>query len=138
MYRLLKLTTLLLCLFLSTQSYAQDFVYQFRSPAFGGNPLNNFMLNAAQLQNDFQEESTSRDRFERDPLRDFEESLNRQVLSQISRQLIRDQFGEASLEEGQYEIGNYLIDVVPAADGVQITILDEATGSETTVTVPYF
>ncbi|WKN42131.1 curli production assembly/transport component CsgF [Tunicatimonas pelagia] len=119
---------------------AQDFVYQPTNPAFGGSYLNyNWMLSSAQAQNDFQEEGdSSRGRFERDPLDDFEESLNRQLLSQLSRNLYQDQFGEGGLEEGQYELGNYLIDVAPTGEGIQITILDTGTGSETTVSVPYF
>jgi len=134
----IRLIALGIFLITTSQVQAQDLVYQPRNPAFGGNPLNSFMLNAAQAQNGFEDERTDRSRINRDPLRDFEESLNRQVLSQLSRQLIRNQFGEDGLQEGQYEIGNYLIDVVPAADGIQINILDEGTGSETRITVPYF
>ena len=119
--------------------FAQDFVYQPQNPAFGGSYLNySWMLSSAQAQNGFEGEQSSRDRFDRDPLQDFEESLNRQVLGQITRNLFNNQFGEEGLQEGQYEIGNYQIDVIPTGDGIQITILDSGTGSETTVSVPYF
>lgn len=119
---------------------AQDFTYQPTNPAFGGNYLNyGWMLSSAQAQNGFTEEQEDyRSRFDRDPLEDFEQSLNRQILSQLSRQLTNDQFGEGGLQEGQYEIGNYQIDVVPGAEAIQITILDASTGSQTTVSVPYF
>ena len=121
-------------------AYAQDFVYQPTNPAFGGNNFNyGWLLSSAQAQNGFTEEQDDvRSRFDRDPLQDFEQTLNRQILSQLTRQLTQDQFGEGGLQEGQYEIGNYQIDVAPGADAIQITILDITTGSQTTVSVPYF
>jgi len=121
-------------------TYAQDFTYQPQNPAFGGSYLNyGWMLSSAQAQNGFTGEDGLLDsRFDRDPLEDFEQSLNRQILSRISRELISDQFGEEGLAEGQYEIGNYQIDVSPGGEGIQINILDTSTGSETTVSVPYF
>ena len=119
---------------------AQDFVYQPQNPAFGGSYLNySWLLSSAQAQNGFTEEQDDLgSRFDRDPLEDFQQTLNRQILSQITRQLTQDQFGEAGLQEGQYEIGNYQIDVAPGADAIQITILDTSTGGQTTVSVPYF
>ncbi|MGB3849123.1 MAG: curli production assembly/transport component CsgF [Tunicatimonas sp.] len=125
----------------STVLLAQDFTYQPLNPAFGGNNFNyGWMLSSAQAQNGFTEEESDdfRSRFDRDPLEDFEQSLNRQVLSQLTRQLTSNQFGEGGLQEGQYEIGNYQIDVAPGAEAIQITILDISTGSQTTVSVPYF
>ena len=136
-----KLLLTILLLSSSASLFAQDFVYQPVNPAFGGNNFNyGWMLSSAQAQNSFTEEESDdfRSRFDRDPLEDFEQSLNRQILSQLSRQLTQDQFGEGGLQEGQYEIGNYQIDVAPGAEAIQITILDISTGSQTTVSVPYF
>ena len=119
---------------------AQDFTYQPQNPAFGGSYLNyGWMLSSAQAQNGYTaaaEDISSR--FDRDPLQDFEQSLNRQILSRITREVVGEQFGEAGLAEGQYEIGNYQIDVAPGGEGIDIKILDTVTGSETTVSVPYF
>ncbi len=136
-YRSIVTVTLLV---VSMTGYAQDFVYQPTNPAFGGNYLNyGWMLSSAKSQNDFKDEAESdRSRFESDPLQDFEESLNRQILGQITRNLFNSQFGEEGLQEGQYEMGNYQIDVTPTGEGTQITILDTGTGGETTVSVPYF
>ena len=133
-----RLTLILLAL--ASASYAQDFTYQPTNPAFGGNNFNyGWLLSSAQAQNSFTEEQDEgRSRFDRDPLEDFEQTLNRQILSQLTRQLTQDQFGEGGLQEGQYEIGNYQIDVAPGADAIQITILDITSGSQTTVSVPYF
>ena len=120
--------------------YGQDFVYTPQNPAFGGSYLNySWLLSSAQAQNGFTEEQEELgSRFDRDPLEDFEQTLNRQILSQLTRQLTQDQFGEGGLQEGQYEIGNYQIDVAPGAEAIQITILDISTGGQTTVSVPYF
>ena len=135
-----KLLLTILLLSGSISLLAQDFVYQPVNPAFGGNNFNyGWMLSSAQAQNGFTEEQEDfSSRFDRDPLEDFEQSLNRQILSQLSRQLTNNQFGEGGLQEGQYEIGNYQIDVAPGAEAIQITILDISTGSQTTVSVPYF
>lgn len=123
----------------ATTLLAQDFVYQPQNPAFGGSYLNySWMLSSAQAQNGFTDPNVSGSSFDRDPLEDFEESLNRQILSRVSRELLDDQFGEEGLEEGVYEIGSYKIDVSPGDEGIQIKILDTATGNETIVTAPYF
>jgi curli production assembly/transport component CsgF len=119
------------------QVQSQDFVYQPVNPAFGGSNFNySWMLSAAQVQNGFQE---ARENFlSQDPLADFEESINRQILSRISREIIGKQFGEEGLQEGQYTFGNFQVDVRPGDEGIQVNILDTSSGSETIVTVPYF
>jgi curli production assembly/transport component CsgF len=119
---------------------AQDFVYTPVNPAFGGNTFNyQWMLSSAQAQNTITEDVEDFDPFaEQDPLEDFEESLNRQILSQLTRELVYNQFGEIGLTEGYYELGSYQIEVAPGETGIEINIFDISTGSETKVTVPYF
>ena len=135
-----KLVVILAITLASPLASAQDFTYQPQNPAFGGSYLNySWLLSSAQAQNGFTEEQEDfSSRFDRDPLEDFQKTLNRQILSQITRQITSDQFGEGGLQEGQYEIGNYQIDVAPGSDAIQITILDTSSGSQTTVSVPYF
>jgi curli production assembly/transport component CsgF len=74
----------------------------------------------------------------RDPLADFQQDLNRRLLSDLSRFLVGGQFGEEGLEEGVFEVGIFQIEVFEGAEGVSITILDTSTGDQTTVTVPEF
>ncbi|MGK7397103.1 MAG: curli production assembly/transport component CsgF [Candidatus Cyclobacteriaceae bacterium M3_2C_046] len=115
---------------------AQDFVFEFKNPAFGGDTFNyQWLLNSAQSQNTLTEESEGRPD---DPLDDFQQSLNRQILSQLSRQIVVNQFGENGLQEGQYQVGTFNIDVSPTPDGVRISIIDTATGDETSVVVPFY
>jgi curli production assembly/transport component CsgF len=124
---------------MGTIAFAQDFKYQAVNPAFGGDTFNyNWLLSQAQAQNDYSEDPNA-DPFNGDPLADFQNDLNRQILSQLSRSLVGDLFGEdGTLNEGTYEIGNYQIEIINGLDGVNIGIFDTATGGTTTVTVPVF
>ena len=126
--------------FVAGKIYAQDFTYQPKNPAFGGNPYNySWLMSSAQAQNDIKETSSSAySSYSTDPLKDFSESLNRQILSQLSRQIVAKQFGEDALSAGTYVLGDYQIEVGDQADGLSITILDNKNGSQTTVSVPYF
>jgi len=118
----------------------QDLVYKPINPAFGGETFNyQWMLNSAQVQNlieEPEEESFSLNRTS--DLEAFTENLNRQLLSQISRQVATSQFGEAGLEEGSYTVGNFQIDVNNTVEGLSITILDTALGEQTQVIIPFF
>jgi len=127
-------------IFVTGKTHAQDFVYQPKNPAFGGNPYNySWLLSSAQAQNDIKESTpSSSSSYTTDPLKDFTESLNRQILSQLSRQIVAKQFGEDALSAGTYVLGDYQIEVGDQADGLSITILDNKTGSQTSVSVPYF
>jgi curli production assembly/transport component CsgF len=117
---------------------AQEMVWRPTNPAFGGNPYNyQWMLSSAQAQNKLTE-TTDRDRFLRDPLADFQSSLQRQILNQLSRQLITQMYGEVGLEEGRYEFGEFIIEVTPGAEGLEVHIFDVSTGGETSIIIPYF
>ncbi|WP_319502674.1 curli assembly protein CsgF [uncultured Draconibacterium sp.] len=141
----MKKTLFVLPIFLiliSLSSSAQDFVYSPKNPAFGGNPYNySWMLSSAEAQNTIEAPSDGVDAYSRygsDPASDFAESLNRQILSRLSREIVTKQFGEDALEEGSYVLGDYQIDIGDAGSGVNITISDNSTGATTTVEVPYF
>jgi curli production assembly/transport component CsgF len=126
-------------LFSSSQLSAQDFVYRATNPAFGGEIFNyQWMLNSANAQNTLTAEEEDRfNPFERNTVDDFADNLKRQLLNQISRELIGDQLGEG-LSEGSYTIGSFQIDVTPTGEGLSISILDTTTGDQTLVIVPYF
>ena len=123
-------------------THAQDLVYTPKNPAFGGNPYNySWMLSSAQAQDTYKapvDESSAYSRYGTDPASDFAESLNRQILSRLSREIVTRQFGENALEEGSYILGDYQIDIGDGGNGVNITITDNTTGATTTVEVPYF
>lgn len=134
-------TLLIVFFFVAGKTYAQDFVYTPKNPAFGGNPYNySWLMSSAQAQNDIKDPTSTSaySPYSTDPLKSFTESLNQQILSQLSRQIVARQFGEDALKAGTYVLGNYQIEVTDQANGLNISILDNKNGSQTTVSVPYF
>ena len=136
---LLFATAFTVALFLNVSAVsAQEMVWRPLNPAFGGNPGNyGWLLNSANTQN--LHEETRESGFQRDPLADFQNSLQRQVLSQLTRDIVRREFGEGeALEEQRFEFGEFNIEVSPGDNGVQIRIFNILTGDETSVTIPNF
>ncbi len=127
-----------ICLSFTFSMNAQDFVYKPVNPNFGGETFNyQFLLQSAQAQ-DLTEDENAFSFDDNSTLDDFTESLNRQLLSQLSRQLVTNQFGESGLEEGQYTIGNFQIDVNTTLEGLSVTILDSSIGDQTQIIIPYY
>jgi|SRR6056297_637451 len=123
----------------STSASAQELVYTPKNPAFGGNPGNySWLKNSADTQNLFEEDFGS-DRFSRDPLEDFQNSLQRQILSQLTRDIVLQQFGEeGAVQQSRFEFGEFTIEVIPGTNGVEIRIFNILTGDETSITIPNF
>lgn len=116
---------------------AQDMVYRPKNPAFGGETFNyQWLLSSAQAQN-LIEDPEQAVRNQTNTLDDFAENLNRQLLSQLSRQLVTTQFGEQGLEEGTYTFGDFQIDVTTGIDGLIITVFDSSIGEQTQVIIPF-
>ncbi|HEY4652541.1 MAG TPA: curli assembly protein CsgF [Pontibacter sp.] len=119
---------------------AQDLIYQARNPAFGGDTFNyQWLQSSAQSQDKLKDPTAATGGLlNRNPLQDFKDNLNRQILSQLSRQFVVSQFGEDGLQPGSYTIGDYQIEVTEGGSGINIQITDSMTGDRTTVTVPYY
>ncbi|GET22588.1 curli production assembly protein CsgF [Prolixibacter denitrificans] len=120
---------------------AQDFVYTPVNPAFGGNTYNySWLMSSADAQKKQPSSSTSSalDLFNQSQtsLSDFTNNLNSQILNQLSSRILQDQFGNFSLQNGQYNIGNYQIDIKQGTQGIDINILDTQTGGQSSVTIP--
>ncbi|KAA3610550.1 MAG: curli production assembly/transport component CsgF [Calditrichaeota bacterium] len=126
-------------LFMSGNLVGGEMVYKPINPSFGGNSFNgSWLLSSAQAQNNITEKITD-SRLERNELDDFKENLNRQILSRLSRELIANIFGEDSFaEEGRFELGDFIIDVLPGTDGLNINIIDVANAGETNIVIPYY
>ena len=120
----------------STSAHAQQLVYQPQNPAFGGFTSNySWLLQSAQLQNELEDDTSSR--FARDPLTDFESSLQRQILNQLSRELIFDRFGDLDLTQpGTFSLGDFQVEIVPGLSGVSVRVFNLLTGDETVVSIP--
>ena len=119
---------------------AQDLVYQPKNPAFGGNSFNyQWLMSSAQAQDTKKDPDATERRSsftDRNSLEGFTESLNRQLLSRLSRQLFSEQFDEFGLEEGTFQIGDFQLDITQDLDGMIIRIFD-GQGGETQITVPF-
>lgn len=138
----LILSSMLLLGLAATQVQAQTLVYKPKNPSFGGNTFNySWLLSGAQAQDTYKDPEAE-DPFAAfnfgDPLSDFTENLNRQLLSRISQELFASQFGDAGLAEGTYTLGGFQVEVKNTTEGVAITILDTTTGGQTQVIVPFF
>lgn len=125
-------------MFFSAQELkAQQMVYRPLNPSFGGNPGNyGWMLQSANAQNRFSD--TGPGGFQRDPLADFQASLQRQILSQLTRDIVNRNFGDGEVEQSRFDFGEFSIEVIPGLDGVDIVIQNILTGDQTTVTIPNF
>ena len=142
----MKKMILLLIMVFSLDVWAQDFVYQPINPAFGGNPNNySWLLSSAdaQKENDSQNGTSTSSLLaelnsQQDPMKTFTTNLNNRILNELTNRIVQEQFGEFSLEQGTYKVGNYQIVINEGAKGVDIQVLDVNTGAESTITIPYY
>ncbi len=136
------LLSLLFVLALCAGVQAQTFSYTPVNPAFGGNTFNYSWLQGSATAQDrtvdpAQKRATAAARTTNSTLDNFSQSIQSQLLSRITRQLVSNQFGEGDLKEGTYRFGDYQVEIANAADGVRVRIVD-GKGGETTITVPYY
>ena len=117
---------------------SQQLVYKPVNPAFGGDTFNyQWLLSSANAQNQFDEKNDYRSLLDNmDSLNSFSQSLNRQVLSELSRKLFEDQFGEGSIKPGNYLFGSLYLQITTTAQGLLINILDTSTGDQSEVVIP--
>ena len=131
---------LLLLILFSGKLYPQQLVYTPLNPAFGGSSFNStWLLSIAQAENKFTAPSSSSyNPYNTDPLTQFTNNLNSQILNQLSSKIISSIFGEGTITQGHYEFGNYIIDINPSSDGIHINIQDNSSGAQTSVIVPFY
>jgi len=133
----MKLAIFSVFLFFSLSGHSQQLVYEPANPAFGGNPYNyGWMLSSATAQNKLTARQEPRE--EQSELERLSESINRQLLSQISRTLLQEQlegFGSFN-QEGTFTYGTLNLEIYRSSEGLVINILDTATGEETQIIIP--
>ncbi len=126
---------LVIIILISTAIQSQALVYKPINPAFGGDTFNyQWLMSSAENQNKHTEKIASET--EKTELQQFKESLDAQLLSQISSLLYRQQFGTDGLAQGSYTFGSYSIDIYPTAAGLSLNILDTKTGEQTQIIIP--
>ncbi|MDT0689561.1 curli assembly protein CsgF [Salegentibacter sp. F188] len=121
----------------SSSMDAQQLVYTPKNPAFGGNPYNSqWLLASAQAQNSFKDPDATSGREQLSEMERFTQSLNSQLLGQVSRSAFTSQFGEEGLSPGTYSFGSLAVDIYPSNEGLVINILDTNTGEQTQIVIP--
>jgi curli production assembly/transport component CsgF len=132
----MKAILIIIALFFTTLFYSQEIVYKPLNPSFlGGNPYNaTWLMSSADAQNDFQEENTNPS--QKSEMEQFTESLNRQLLNQLSRDLFQQEYGDSPLTVGTYSFGSLVVDISPTAGGLNIDIFDINTGEQTQIIIP--
>src|SRR5690606_26222472 len=126
-----KLLTLLIMLFAGALCSAQQLVYTPVNPNFGGNPLNyTGLLAQANAQNKFDDSKNSKNN---SLLDSFSDTVKRQILSRLSRDLFDDNENLGKLEEGTFEIGDLIISIDETRTGTVIRIIDNQTGEVTEI-----
>lgn len=116
---------------------AQQLVYKPINPAFGGDTFNyQWMLSSANAQNQFDDNDKEDYLGDFDSLDSFSQSLNRQILSQITNSLLDDQLGDGPLQPGTYMFGSLYLDVSQSSQGLVVNILDTQTGEQSQIIIP--
>jgi curli production assembly/transport component CsgF len=115
---------------------AQRFVYTPVNPAFGGNTFNYSWLQASATAQNTTVDPASYNSTAVNPLTQFSNNLNQQVLAQLTNRLLASQFGQGAIKEGSYTVGAYQVVVAPGSGGVVVTVTDTGTGNKTTITIP--
>lgn len=133
---------LIFSLFLITgNTNAQSFIYRPISPSFGGSSYNySGLLSTAEAQNIYKKNTpanTTAARSTATSLDTFTDNISKQILSKLSSQFLKNQFGEESLKEGTYQYGDLRLDVSNGRDGINIRIIDNK-GGETVITIPFY
>jgi len=60
------------------------------------------------------------------------------ILSRLASKIVNAAFGEDTLSEGEYEIGDFQVSVKPGAGTIQVHLVDTTSGSTTTIEVPMY
>lgn len=128
MKKIIKISTLLIGTFISTQTVATQLVYEPINPSFGGNPMNgSYLLQKAQSQNAHRPDSSQRSFVQR-----FQEQLERNIINSLTRRI-----ADGDLVEGIYDTGEYTVEVMGQEDGsVMVYITNNDTGEVTVITMP--
>lgn len=118
-------------------AHSQQLVYKPINPAFGGDTFNyQWLLSSASAQNQFDDNKGSSLSGNSGSLSNFADSLNRQVLSELSRKLFQDQFGANGVQAGNYMFGSLYLQITNTAQGMMISILDTNSGEQSEIVVP--
>jgi len=117
--------------------FSQQLKYRPINPAFGGDTFNyQWLMSSAEAQNSFTDPEAEDGFSQPTEMERFTESLNRQLLGQISRTLISDNLGDGELKPGTFTLGSLEIEIYDSTEGLVVNILDVNTGDQTQLIIP--
>ncbi|ARV15174.1 curli assembly protein CsgF [Polaribacter sp. SA4-12] len=126
---------LFIFILISSFVYSQDLVYTPISPFFGGSTFNyQQILASATAQNDFTEQEA--ENTTTTALENFTSGLNNRLLSSLSSSLFQQQLGDTTFAVGTYTFGDLVVEITPGTNGLNVNILNIATGEQTLITIP--
>lgn len=112
---------------------ASELVYVPVNPNFGGSPFNAAgLLSSAQATNKHEDPRSSNigSAFSRTPLQQFNESLERSVLSQLASAATSNVIAGGKIVPGTVQTGNFTIVITDLGGGLlEIVTTDKATGA---------
>lgn len=131
--------------FIITTSYASELNFNFNSPAFNGAGFSSHALTIYQLESSARQRLEDRARQERiaaeraannSPVNQFLQSFQSLVYTQLAKNLSDQLFGENPQNSGSLNFNNVTINWSRSGQEVAMTIIDRATNTNTTITVP--
>jgi curli production assembly/transport component CsgF len=133
-----KLIFLPLFFLFAINLFASEIVWEAINPSFGGNPYNGtYLLNSAQLQKDAAKKAEQGSTSANNAATQFQESLNRLLLSRLASKILDSLYGaNGELVPGNYEIGDYIINISQQNNTIVITLDDILTGGHTVIEIP--
>lgn len=131
--------TLSFALLLSTAAGASELVYAPVNPSFGGSPFNGGpLLSSAQATNKHEDPRAINSRFSQNqtPLQQFNDNLERSILSQLAAASTSGIIAAGKIVPGSVQTGNFNITISDLGAGLlQITTTDKVTGASTSFQV---
>ena len=134
--------TLIAAFAITVSAQATEIVYTPINPSFGGNPnYGSYLLGSAQATSKHKEKQDlsglgASGLSSQTPLQQFNESLQRAVLSQLASSATSHILNGGQLKPGTIETGDFRIVVVDMGSGVlRVTTTDKVTGASTSFQV---
>lgn len=129
-----KLSVLVLGLLLPIHLASADpLQYTPRNPSFGGNPFNGpYLLSNATAQRQF----NAPEKKPPSAVDQFSDSIQRSLLSQLSRNISDAILGENAKDSGRFTVGDTTVDFQRTGSDVVINVADPITGDKTTIKLP--
>ena len=114
-------------------AHADEMRYHPINPSFGGSPFNgSYLLGSAQDQRGFEAPEKERPT----ALQEFQDTISRSLMSQISRQISDQILGEDAKESGTFSVGDTTVNFHRDGGQVIIDMMDAVSGGQTQITLP--